>query len=113
MARNRGRSRHPASHAGGSPPAPRTNPRLQAAILEVVDNQLQAGEPPETRQTFDRLIAAGYAPVEARRLIGCVVVSEIFAITQRQQSYDAARFVAALHRLPTLPWEDEAPPDRS
>ena len=36
-----------------------TNPELGEVILEVVDNQLRVGEPPETRETFDRLIAKG------------------------------------------------------
>ena len=88
----------------GSMPPP--NPVLNAAILEIVDNQLAEGTPAETRQTFDRLVREGHPSEEARRLIGCVVVSEIFQVMQRGESYDEARFVAALHRLPRLPWEN-------
>ena len=51
------------------------NPYLKSAILDVVDNQLQANDPPETRQTFDRLISEGYSEDEAKKLIGCVVTS--------------------------------------
>lgn len=36
-----------------------SNPQLRASFLEVVDNQLKANDPPETRQTLDRLIAQG------------------------------------------------------
>ena len=82
------------------------NPALGATILEIVDNQLAEGTPAETRQTFDRLVQEGRTSEEARRLIGCVVVSEIFQVMQRGESYDEARFVAALHRLPRLPWEN-------
>jgi hypothetical protein len=35
------------------------SPYLQSAILEVVDNQLKANDPPETRQTFDCLVSEG------------------------------------------------------
>lgn len=84
---------------------PEHNPVLQAAIYEVVDNQLRDGKPPETKQTYDRLVAEGYAPDEARRLIGTVVASEIFEVLKRKQPYDQARFVAALRRLPKLSWE--------
>jgi len=47
--------RHPSARAGRSD-APETNPAVGAAIMEVVDNQLRDGTPPETRQTFDRLL---------------------------------------------------------
>jgi hypothetical protein len=30
-----------------------SKPRLKAAFLEVVDNQLKANDPPETRETLD------------------------------------------------------------
>jgi len=63
------------------------------------------GTPPETRHTLDRLLAAGYPETEARRLIACAVTSEIFNVLTRRQPYDEARYVAALRRLPTLPWE--------
>ena len=56
------------------------NPHLKSAILEVVDNQLKANDPPETRQTFDRLISEGYSEEEAKKLIGSVVTVEIFDV---------------------------------
>lgn len=82
-----------------------TNPILKQTILEVVNNQLKALDPPETKQTYDRLVASGISDQEARRLIGCVVSSEIFDVLRQQQAFDHARFVKALNRLPTLPWE--------
>jgi hypothetical protein len=84
---------------------PSYNPVLQAAIYEVVDNQLRDGTPPETRQTLDRLVAEGHTRQEARRLIACAVVSEIFGILKRHEPYDEARYIATLQRLPTMPWE--------
>lgn len=45
-----------------------SNPRLKASFLEVVDNQLRANDPPETRQTLDRLIAEGISR-ETRRIL--------------------------------------------
>ena len=84
---------------------PKHNKRLNEAILSVVENQIRDGDPPETRQTFERLLEAGYTDKEARDLIGCVVSSEIFDILKDHKPYDHNRYVAALHRLPTLPWE--------
>lgn len=86
---------------------PKPHPKLTAAILEVVENQLRDHTPPETRQTFQRLLAEGHPIDEAKRLIGCVVVTEISDVLKHHQPFDQGRFVAALHRLPTLPWESE------
>jgi hypothetical protein len=83
----------------------KANPRLTAAVMEVVENQIRDGTPPETKQTLDRLMAEGYAEQEARRLIANVVASEIFDILKNKELYDRDRYVTALHRLPKLPWE--------
>jgi hypothetical protein len=88
-------------HAG----PPETNPQLAAAVLEIVDTQLRDATPPETRQTFERLVAAGYTPEGARQLLAHVVVREIFAVMTRGERYNEARFIAALQRLPALPGE--------
>lgn len=77
----------------------------RAAILEVVENQLRDGTPPETKQTFERLVATGHSVPEAKRLIGVVVASEIFDMLKRGEPYDKVRFVAALRQLPKLPYE--------
>ncbi len=71
--------------------------------MEVVENQLRDNDPPETRQTYDRLVAEGQSDAEARRLIGCVVVTEIFDVLKQNKPYNAQRFVAALHKLPAMP----------
>lgn len=81
------------------------NPYLKSAILEVVENQLQANDPPETRQTYDRLISEGYSEVEAKKLIGCVVSSEIFDVLKKQEPFNPDRFATALNELPKLPWD--------
>jgi hypothetical protein len=78
---------------------------LGKLVLEVVDNQLAAGEPPETRTTHDRLIKQGIAEQEAKRLIACVVASQLFDTMKLQRPYDHERYVAALDRLPQLPWD--------
>lgn len=77
---------------------------LRATILEVIANQLAALEPPETKQTYDRLVAQGYSDEQARELIGAVVASEIFHVLNEQKSFDNERYVAALAQLPQMPW---------
>ena len=79
------------------------NLRLKKAIIEVVDNQLQSDDPPETRQTLDRLISEGHSEKEAKDLIGHVVVSEVFDVLKNEEPFNLIRFVNALNKLPIIP----------
>lgn len=101
--RPRGRAAPPAAASPTDIPA--ANPALRAAILEVVDSQLATGEPPEARQTLERLVAEGHTREGARELIATAVVAEIFDVMAAGKAYDEARYKAALARLPRLPWE--------
>ena len=76
-----------------------TNPHLTAAILEVVENQIRENNPPETRQTLERLLAAGYSRQRAIEMIGAALVEEIWAILHDNQLFDRARFAALLEKL--------------
>lgn len=79
------------------------NKTLNRLIMEVVEKQIRQSDPPATKATLERLIRDGIEEGEARRLIGCVVASELFDILQEQKPFDEARFVTTLERLPTLP----------
>ena len=79
------------------------NKRLNKAVLEVVENQIRELNPPATKETLDRLVREGHSHDEARRLIGCVVASEIFDILKKMEPYDEDRYVSALRKLPELP----------
>jgi hypothetical protein len=83
------------------------NPRVRAALLEIVETQLRDGTPPETRATLDRLIAAGYTRERAMELIACVVLVEANDVLKTRQPFDEARYANALHALPRLPGGDE------
>ncbi len=75
------------------------NPHLKAAILEVVENQIREGDPPETRQTLERLLAEGYSRKQAVEMIGSALVEEIWAIMHENKPFDRARFTALLEQL--------------
>lgn len=84
----------------------KSNPILKKAIFSVVNNQLKDNNPPETKQTYERLLKEGHSESEAKRLIGCVVVAEIFDILKKKELFNQQRFVAALNRLPKIPGEE-------
>ena len=80
---------------------------MQAAIMKVVENQLRINDPPQTRETLKRLIEAGHSEKEAKRLIGCVVSSEVFDVLKKEEPFNLDRFVKGLNKLPAMPWEEE------
>ena len=83
------------------------NQKIRKAILEVINNQVQNNNPPETKQTLIRLQEQGYSHDEALKLVGYVVASEVFSVLQQNRPYDEGRYIDALNALPKLPWEKE------
>ncbi|TSA55513.1 MAG: hypothetical protein D4R45_02215 [Planctomycetaceae bacterium] len=84
---------------------PETNQSLGAAVLKIVESQLRENDPPETRQTYERLIEEGHSKSEAKRLIACVVTSEIYDVMKEEKPFSHKRFVDALNKLPAMSWE--------
>lgn len=81
------------------------SPQVTAAILEAVDNQLRDLTPPETKETYDHLVASGISDKEARRLIAVALSSEMFQMLKYKKDYSPERYIASLRKLPKLPWD--------
>jgi hypothetical protein len=82
-----------------------TNPRLREAYLEIVEGQLAMNEPPETRETLNRLISEGISDENARIYIAQVVAFEAFTVLKSRKPFNRERFVRNLHNLPDEPEE--------
>jgi hypothetical protein len=80
---------------------------LRSAIFEVINNQIRDGTPPETKETYDRLLSEGYSEEDVMKYIGAVVSSEIFAVLKEGRPYDNDCYVAVLKALPRLPWDEK------
>lgn len=84
------------------------NPEIaRAMMLEVIENQINDDTPPETKQTYDRLIADGHSHEETMNMIACAVAAEIHDVIKQEQSFNLERYVAALHNLPEIPRDNE------
>lgn len=81
------------------------NPKLKKIILQIVDHQLQDNDPPETKETLQRLIQEGCEEDRAKELIGCVVTTVIYDVLKNEQKYNRPKYVEALNKLQQLPWE--------
>jgi hypothetical protein len=77
------------------------------AILEAVENQLQANDPPKVRETLKRLMSDGIDRDEASKYIACALSVEIFGAMKNSQPYNPTRYDTNLDRLPEMPWEEE------
>ena len=79
--------------------------RVGEAIVEAVENQLKANDPPETKHTLDRLMALGESRENAMRYIACVLSVEIFDAFKNNKPYNEERYLRNLKALPKLPDE--------
>lgn len=75
------------------------NPYLKATLLEVVDNQLNDNDPPETRETLNRLIADGYSEEKAKERIASVLVTHIYDVMHDSKQFDAEKYKRDLSEL--------------
>ena len=81
------------------------NQKLRDAILKVVKKQLADQDPPETKETFERLQQEGFSAEASMKMIGFVIAAEVFSIYKDDRPYEKERFVRKLKALPHLPWE--------
>jgi Domain of unknown function (DUF1841) len=81
------------------------NETLKAEILQAVETQIRDNKPPETKQTYQRLLASGITQANAKIYIGQCLLMEMFNIMKHQQPFDEKRFVKNLERLPEKPEE--------
>ena len=77
------------------------------AIVQVVENQLAENNPPETRQTLERLMKSGESRENAMRYIACALSVEIYGALNNNEPYNHERYVNNLKALPELPRENE------
>ena len=77
------------------------------AILEAVENQLEANDPPKVRETLKRLMSDGIDREEALKYIACAFSVEIFGAIKHSEPYNPTRYDTNLNRLPEMPREDE------
>lgn len=83
--------------------AARHDPVMHAALMQMVDRQIAENDPPETRETFERLLEQGYSPEYIRRMIGLLIAREHLEEMFRRTPFNTERFIGNLRRLPQVP----------
>ncbi len=80
-----------------------TNPLLGEEMKKVVRNQIKQNDPPETKQTYDRLIKEGFPKDEVMRQLAVVVAAEIYNIMKNEEPFNQERYIKRLNDLPQEP----------
>jgi hypothetical protein len=76
---------------------------LRAQIFEIIKNQIEEDNPPETNLTYNRLINIGLSQFETKQLIGQCIAVELSEIINTGKPFDERRYIRNLKNLPQEP----------
>ena len=71
----------------------KVNENLRNAIFEVIANQVEANDPPETALTLERLMNEGFSEFQAKQLVGQAVVVEVIDAVKNKKPYNETRYL--------------------
>ncbi|APV48991.1 hypothetical protein BWI17_04425 [Betaproteobacteria bacterium GR16-43] len=76
-----------------------TERTVKNPYIQVVEDHLESGDPPETKAALDALVAKGRSPGEAKQLVATVVRDEMSEMMSAGREFDNAKYAAALKKL--------------
>jgi len=72
---------------------------LKDPFIQVVDDHIASGDPPETKAAVDALIELGRSLGQAKMLVAGVVRVEMQEMLSAGREFDNAKYAAALKKL--------------
>jgi hypothetical protein len=72
---------------------------VRDAMLDTVLNQINTNDPPEARDTYDRLIDAGASNSQALQLMAAALRVEMSRMLAEATPFDNERYSAALKKI--------------
>jgi uncharacterized lipoprotein len=72
---------------------------VRDAMLDTVLNQVDTGDPPEARATYDRLIDAGASNSQALQLMAAALRVEMNRMLTESTPFDNERYAALLAKV--------------
>ncbi|MGA2467038.1 MAG: hypothetical protein ABSH06_22150 [Thermodesulfobacteriota bacterium] len=76
------------------------------AVFEAINNQIRNNNPPETKQTYDRLMKKIKNHDEVMKYIGVVMMAEILDILKSRKPFNKKRYIGRLNKLPDISWAE-------
>jgi hypothetical protein len=74
--------------------------KVRDAMLDTVLNQINTNDPPEARDTYDRLIDGGASNSQALQLMSAVLKAEMARMLTDATPFDNERYSEALKKIP-------------
>lgn len=74
----------------------------ESQLIEVIENQLEDGNPIKVKETLMRLMMTGTPREEAIAMMACAVAIEIYDVMKNDNEFDIKRYSENLDRLPDL-----------
>ena len=72
---------------------------VRDAFLDTVLNQLETGDPPETKATLERLMAEGYSRAHALQAIAAALRTEMNRMMSESTPFDNDKYAALLAKI--------------
>ena len=74
---------------------------VRDAVLDTVLNQIDTGDPPEARSTYDRLIDGGASNSQALQLMAAALRVEMARMLNEASPFDNQRYADLLAKIKT------------
>jgi formate dehydrogenase maturation protein FdhE len=81
----------------------------EAALLQAIENQIEAGEPPAALAVLNKLTLVGFEREEILQMMALVLAHEVKAMLAADRPFDGAAYEQALRALPELPDDPSEP----
>jgi uncharacterized protein YoaH (UPF0181 family) len=72
---------------------------VRDVFLDTVLNQVETGDPPETKATLDRLMAEGYSRAHALQAIAAALRTEMNRTMSESTPFDNDKYAALLAKI--------------
>ena len=67
--------------------------------IQVVDDHLESGDPPDTKKAVDALLGKGRSLGQAKQIVAEVVKAEMSEMLAKGRDFDNAKFAVALQKM--------------
>jgi len=75
----------------------------EETLIQAIENQLEAGDPPAAQATLNKLTLVGYEREESVKLMALALAREIRQMLDEDRPFDAEGYETLLRGLPELP----------
>lgn len=77
----------------------------ESTLTQAIENQIESGEPPAAKATFNKLSLVGYEREDILLMMAHVLAIEIDAMLEADRPFNGEWYENALRALPELPPE--------